>query len=219
MPIGNLDIQEQVIEELAFDPTVTSNDIAVTASNGVITLRGTVPNLTEKWNAVSAVKRVRGVRGIADELDVELPFEHRRDDSDIAFSIERRFTSSTVIPSTVTFVVKDGFVTLGGDVPWNYQREAAASEAGAVLGVRSVANEITVKPGTQLDPDQIKRKIRSEFARQADLDANHVTVDAATDEVILTGTVRTWFEHDKATQVAWSMPGVKQVKNRIVVTT
>ncbi len=193
MTIGNLDIQEQVLEELAFDPTVTEND--------------------------SAVKRVRGVRGIADELTVELPFDHRRDDGDIALSIERRFSSSTVIPKSVTFVVQAGYVTLNGEVPWNYQREAAASEARAVLGVRAVTNDITVKPGTPLDPDEIKRKIRSEFARQADMDANHVTVDAATDEVILTGTVRTWFEHDKATQVAWSMPGVKQVKNRIVVTT
>jgi len=211
----SLDLQEEIIEELAFDPRIASEDVAVTAAGGVVTLRGTVPSLAQKWDVEDDVKRIRGVRGIVNEIVVDLPQMYARTDTTIAQAIERRFESNSIIPSDVQFVVADGTVTLTGKVAWHFQAQEAAAEARRVTGVRDVFNVISVEPDVVATQDDIKRKIHSQFARAADIDANgvDVAVDGAT--VKLTGTVRTWLEHDKATQAAWSLPGVKHVDNRI----
>jgi osmotically-inducible protein OsmY len=212
-----LDLKEEVLEELAFDPRVDADDIAVTAADGVITLRGTIPNPTQRWHAIEAVKRVRGVRGIADELIVELPATHRRTDTDIALAIEQRFASSTMIPATVKFIVKDGHVALSGEVPWYYQMEEAESQARSVIGVKDTTNLMTVVSKASLSADEIKRRIRSELARMADIDADNINVGVADGLVTLTGSVRTSLERDKAMQAAWSLPGVQRVDNHVVV--
>src|SRR5579872_815219 len=108
MTTKSLDLKEEVIEELAFDPRITADDIAVTVQDGIVTMRGTVPSFNQKWEAEDAVKRVRGVRGIADELVVDLPATHARTDTDIALAIEHRLASNTIVPRGVKFVVKDG---------------------------------------------------------------------------------------------------------------
>ncbi|HVA26551.1 MAG TPA: BON domain-containing protein [Candidatus Baltobacteraceae bacterium] len=215
MSTKSLDLQEEVIEELAYDPRIAADDIAVTIKEGIVTLRGTVPTFNQKWEAEDAVKRIRGIRGIADELSVDLPSTHVRTDTDIALAIERRFASNTIVPNNVKFVVKDGRVTLSGEVPWYYQAQEAAYEARRVIGVRDVSNNITVKPVTSLKSDEIKRKIHSELQRMADLDAKSINVAVSDGTVTLSGSVRTWTERDKATQAAWSFPGVLRVENLI----
>jgi osmotically-inducible protein OsmY len=218
MTTKSLDLQEEIIEELAFTPRVDADDVAVTTNDGIVTLRGTVPSFIQKWDVEEIVKGVRGVRGIADELIVDLPGMHVRSDTDIARAIEHRFFSNASIPTTVQFVVKDGHVTLTGHVRWHYQSQEAALEARPVTGVRDVTNLITVKPAASFDAEEIKRKIRSAFARTADLEANNVAVEVSGDAVTLSGSVRTWYERDKAARAAWSLPGVMRVENRIDIT-
>jgi osmotically-inducible protein OsmY len=217
MTTKSLDLQEEVIEQLAYDPRIDAQDIAVTVFEGVVTLRGTVPNLIEKWEAEDAVKRLRGVRGIADELTVDLPNAHVRTDTDIALAIERRFTSNAMIPTNIQFVVNEGYVTLSGEVPWYYQSQEALYEARRVVGVREVSNCISIRPNKQLDSDEIKLTIRSAFKRMADLDAKDINVAVIDGKVTLSGSVRTWAERDKAAQTAWSLPGISRVDNLIAV--
>jgi osmotically-inducible protein OsmY len=217
MQTTKVDFQEDIIEALAFDPRITTDDIAVSVKEGVVTLYGTVPSLSEKWEAEEVVKRIRGVRGIADELIVDLPATHARSDTDIALAIARRFESNVIIPSDVRFVVKDGYVTLSGEVTWYYQSQEAAYEARRVVGVRDVANVITVKSSASPSAEEIKQKIHNALARTADAEADRIDVTVFGGVVKLSGTARTWLESDNAAQAAWSILGVTHVDNFIEV--
>jgi osmotically-inducible protein OsmY len=217
MQTRTLDLEEQVIEELAFDPRVTSDDIAVSVKEGIVTLRGSVPNFYQKWEVENVVKQVRGVRGIADELVVDLPTIHVRNDTDIALSIKHRFESNALIPSDVTFIVQDGSVTLSGEVSWYYQLQEAAYEARRVTGVRNVANLIMVKSLTWPDPDEIKNKIHASLQRTAAAEDKSINVAVSLGQVTLSGSTRSWVERDNAAQAAWSVPGVMHVDNFISV--
>jgi osmotically-inducible protein OsmY len=217
MTTKSLDLQEEIIEQLAYDPRIDAQDIAVTVLEGVVTLRGTVPNLIERWEAENAVKRLRGIRGIADELTVDLPTTHVRTDTDIALALERRFESNPRVPTNVQFVVKDGRVSLTGEVPWFYQSEEALHEARRIIGVKDVSNLISIIPNKQLNSDEIKWTIRSAFKRMADLDAQDISVSVADGKVALSGSVRTWGERERAAQTVWSLPGVASVENFIRV--
>jgi osmotically-inducible protein OsmY len=210
-----LDLQEDVIEELAFDPRITADDIAVTVQDGVVTLRGAIPSFFQKWAAEDAVIKVRGVRGIADELIVDLPGVHSRTDTDVALAIEHRFASSAIVPSSVKFLVQDGHVTLTGSAAWNYQAQEAAHEAGRVNGVRDIANQIVVEPKVLLNAETVKDAIIAELLRVTDVNAGNIHVVVLDGTVTLTGSARTWFEHERAAQAAWNVPGVRRVENFI----
>jgi osmotically-inducible protein OsmY len=220
--IDQLALQEDIVEELAFDPRIVADDIAVATKAGIVTLRGSVPSLRQKWAAEEAVKRVRGVRGVADELLVDLPASHVRNDTDIAVAIQHRFSSNGVVPADVQFVVRDGHVTVSGTVQWYYQAHEVAHEAGRVKGVLGVTNHITIEKIDQVDAvntSEVRRKIHGLLQRAADLDANCISVAVKDGTVTLSGTVRTWLEHDKAVQAAWSVPGVSRVDNCIAIST
>jgi osmotically-inducible protein OsmY len=212
-----LGLQEDVIEQLAFDPRVDSDDIAVGVREGVVTLHGRVSSLSQKWLVEDIVKAVKGVRALVDELVVDLPATHVRNDTDIAISIERRFDTNSIVPRDLTLVVRDGNVTLQGEAEWHYQAQEAVSEARRVTGVKSVVNSIAIKGAARPDAAEIKRQIHGALQRLADVDAQNIYVTVSGSCVKLSGTAHSWAEHDNATLAAWSVPGVTQVDNSVSV--
>jgi osmotically-inducible protein OsmY len=180
-------LQKAVIEELEWDPELDSAHIGVAAKDGAITLSGHVSTYAEKWAAVKAAERVAGVVAVADEIEVRLPSSSKREDTDIAESIARALRSHVSVPDTVDAEVRDGFVTLRGDVDWSYQRDAAERVARTTVGVKGVSNLITVKP--KVKPTQIEQRIGDAIKRMADLDANQITVTTTDGTVRLQGRV------------------------------
>jgi osmotically-inducible protein OsmY len=208
-------LQDAVMTELEWDPELDSAHIGVAASKGAVTLSGHVSSYAEKWAAVRAAERVQGVVAVADEMEVRLPSSSVRDDSDIAESIARALSSHTSVPDSVDAEVRHGFVTLRGEVNWNYQREAAERVVRNTKGVKGVSNLITMKPRVQ--PAQIEQRIADAIKRMASLDANQITVTASNGTVHLKGRVHSWYEKRLAEQEAASAPGVSKVDNQITV--
>jgi osmotically-inducible protein OsmY len=213
--MNTITLEERVMEELAFDPQIISDDISISVSAGIVTLRGTVPDLTQGWQAVNAAKRVRGVIGVVNELTVELLGMHLRDDRDIAHDIQHRLASNTIIPKGVQFVVRNGVVTLTGETDWRFVRQEVEDDVRRVVGVRQIENMIVVR--TQpLRADDVVMTIYSAFERVGDTKSD---IEAFIDDgtVVLTGTTGAWVQRDHAERIAWSIPGVTYVDNRIVV--
>jgi osmotically-inducible protein OsmY len=208
-------IQEAVMKELEWDPALDSAQIGVAVSNGAVTLSGHVSSYAEKWAAVKAAERVKGVIAIADELEVKLPKTSVRDDSEIAESIAVALRSNVSVPDSVNAEVRHGYVTLRGEVDWNYQREAAERVVRNTLGVKGVSNLITVRP--KVKPAEIEERIADAIKRMASLDADQITVTATDGTVHLHGRVHSWYEKRLAEQEAASAPGVSKVDNQITV--
>jgi osmotically-inducible protein OsmY len=208
-------LQEDVLEELKWDPEVDAAHIGVAVKDGAVTLSGHVSSYAEKWAAVKAAERVEGVVAVADEIKVKLPSSSVRDDSDIAESIAEGFRSHVSIPDSVEAEVRNGLVTLRGEVTWSYQREAAERVARNTVGVKGVSNLITVKPSVK--PEQIEQRIASAIRRMANLDADQITVTTTNGTVQLRGRVHSWYEKQLAEREAKSAPGVTRVDNEIAV--
>lgn len=210
------DIKRDVEEELKWDPELDATDIAVNVKNGVVTLTGFVRSYAQKLQAERDVKRVAGVLGVANDIQVRLPVLDERPDPEIARdAVNALKTELPYSYENIKLVVKDGWVTLEGSVEWNYARERAESAVKRVRGVKGVTNAIEVKP--KVEPHEIRRKIEEAFKRNAEVDASRITVETHGSEVILRGTVRSWAERQEAERVAWSAPGVTKVDNRITI--
>lgn len=205
-------LQSDVMDELAFDPTVDATNITVTAKDGVVTLAGTVNSYAEKTAAEQAAKRVAGVHGIAEELKIEIPSLHQRNDADIARAAITAIDWSVNVPrNTVTVKVENGWLTLDGEVDWQYQKESAVRAVEHLNGIRGVSNLIVVKAAAT--PGDVTAKIRKAFERAAEVDANRVRVEMRDGIVTLRGTVHSWNEHDEAAHAAFSVAGVRAVEN------
>jgi osmotically-inducible protein OsmY len=210
------DIKRDVEDELRWDPGVDAADIGVAVKNGVVTLSGFVHSYGQKTQAERDAKRVAGVVGVANDLDVRLPVIDQRPDPDIvrdavsALKLELPFSSENI-----KVVAREGWLTLEGGVEWNYARERAESAVKNIRGVKGVTNSIEVEP--KVAPYEVRRKIEDALRRSAELDASRVTVEANGSKVILRGTVRSWAERQEAERAAWAAPGVTRVDNRIAI--
>jgi osmotically-inducible protein OsmY len=210
------DIRRDVEDELRWDPDIDATDIAVNVHNGVVTLTGFVRGYVQKYQAEADAKRVAGVVAVANDLEVRLPDIDERPDPEIARDAIARIKSELPYSwEKIRAVVKNGWLTLEGEVEWNYQRVRAEEAVRRVRGLKGVTNNIEVKP--QVAPAEIKRKIEEALRRAAEIDADRITVETVGSEVILRGTVRSWAERQEAERAAWSAPGVAKVDNRIIV--
>lgn len=206
------DVREDIGREFEWDPQITSTDIAVAVNDNVVELSGFVSSLAEKDAAERAAKRVRGVRGVANDLQVT-PASMRNDPEILREVLEHIGTHVFVSPQQITATVRDGWVALEGTVDWQYQRRLAESGIQTLRGVRGVTNRVVIKP--RVDVTDVKMKIEEALKRSAEVDADHITVDADGTLIRLSGTVGSWIEKDAAEQAAWAAPGVSQVDNRI----
>ena len=210
------ELKRDVEDELRWGTDITSDEIAVAARNGVVTLTGFVKTYGEKMEAETAAKRVLGVVAVANDIEVRLPEIDQRPDPDIARDVVAAIKSQTpLVADRIKAVIKNGWVTLEGQVDWFYQRERVSNAVHRVNGVKGVTNSIELKP--QVAPTDIKRKIEQAFRRSAEVDAQRITVEANGGDIVLKGSVRSWAERREAERAAWAAPGVRHVEDRLVV--
>jgi osmotically-inducible protein OsmY len=214
--MSNDDVQRYVTDELFYDPKVDNKAIAVSADDGVVTLRGTVGSFREKREAKQDAQRVHGVKDVKNELDVRILTEDRRDDADLRGDVLRALVLDSLVPATIEAKVDDGWVTLTGTANWQFERDEADFVAGNIAGVVGVENEIElVAPGPSAH--DVEHAIKKAMERNAKLDAESVDVESSNGTITLHGTVSSWADHDEAVSAAWSAPGVTRVKDHIVV--
>ena len=209
-------IQRDVLAELKWYARVQPNEIGVAVKDGIVTLIGWVDSYTKRWAAEEAARRVRGVKAVANDIEVRLPSSAERTDADIAAAALHALKWDALIPDDqVKVTVSKGWITLDGEVNWQFERDDAERVVRRLTGVRGVTNLIKVK--TRPTPSELKQKIEDALVRSAETDADRITVEVQGSKVILKGTVRAWAEKQEAERVAWSAPGVTSVDNRITI--
>ncbi|GAB6140572.1 BON domain-containing protein [Methylosoma difficile] len=209
-------LQTDVIDELNFEPSINAAQIGVVAKNGIVTLSGCVNTYSEKWNAERATLRVSGVKALAVEMEVTLLGLSKRTDTDIARAAESVLEWTSFLPNkSVKLMVEDGWITISGEVDWDYQREAAADAVRYLMGVTGVSNNVTIK--AKVASEVIKTDIEAALKRRASRDAQAIVVEVQGNNVTLSGKVHSWSERDLATHSAWCSPGVHNVKDKMVI--
>jgi osmotically-inducible protein OsmY len=209
-------LKADVSQELEWDPSINATTVGVSVKDGVVTLSGHLQTYAEKLAAERAVQRVAGVKAVAVELDVLLAPNHVHSDTDIAQAIESALKwQAFVPPERVQVKVEHGWVTLGGEVDWDYQRSAAAKAVRPLRGVVGLDNRITLKP--QAKPGNISQRIQEALTRHAQREARDIAVAVSGSTVTLSGRVDTWAERRAVQGAAWSAPGVTEVINHLSV--
>lgn len=210
-------LRQSVIDELEFDPSVDASGIGVIASDGIVTLSGHVVSFAEKAAAEDAARRVRGVRAIAQEIEVRAATSKKTADDQIAGRAIDILRWNAVLPRhDIDVTVSGGWVTLSGEVGWHYERRAAEDAVKLLGGVHGVVNNITVKP--RVNPGDVQKQIEAALRRSAAIEAAGIHVRVIdTGKVRIEGHVRTWQEHDIVARAAWSAPGVRVVEDRLTV--
>ncbi|MDO8179965.1 MAG: BON domain-containing protein [Undibacterium sp.] len=214
--ISDREIKKNVEAELQWDPDINTTDIAIAVKNGVVDLAGYVPSYAQKSQAESDVKRIAGVVGIANDLEVRVPHVDKKSDPEIARdAVTALKIQLPTLHENVKVIVRDAWLTIEGSTEWQYLKERAEDAVRHLKGINGVTNNIVVKP--KVSPLEIKRKIEEALKRSAEIDANRIIVESHDGEVILKGSVHTWFERKEAERAAWSAPGVKKVDDKIFI--
>ncbi len=209
-------MKQTVLDELNWEPSIDAAHIGVTARDGVVTMTGHVASYAEKCAAERAVERVSGIKAVAQELEVRYPFSNTNGDEDIAQRAVQALSWDVFVPrDKVKIKVTKGLATLSGDLDWQYQKGAAESVIRRLSGVTGVANEIKIKPSVKAS--DVRDKIKAAFVRNAQIDADDITVATDGGKVTLSGNVDSMHERSMAQNTAWSAPGVTQVEDLLTV--
>ena len=211
-----LKLQQRVIDELEFEPAVNAAHIGVSVRGGVVTLTGHVESFAEKFAAERAARRVKGVTGVAQEIEVRLAEDKKTADDEIAQRAVKLLEWDVAVPSDAIAVkVEHGIVTLAGTVDWGFQRAEAEYDVRKLGGVKGVVNLIAIRP--KVRAEEVRSRLNAAFERNADLEAKHLTIDVIDGKVVLAGEVASWAEREAAERAAWSVPGVTAVDDRIAI--
>ena len=214
----DVEIQKDVMDELAWEPILTATEIGVAVKNGIVTLSGTVDMYRKKLLAERAVKRVEGVKAVAEDIEVKILPNGKKNDTEIAEAVLLGLKwHSGLQDGSIRVKVEDGWVTLEGEVEWEFQRLAALRMIENTIGVVGISNNIKIIP--ILSKGEIKKKINAAFHRSATVDADKINITVDGNKVILTGKVRSYSERKDAENAAWLAPGVNKVVNELEIDT
>ena len=214
--MGDKLIRQDVIDELDFEPSIDAANIGVAVENGIVTLTGHVGTYAQRVAAEKAVRRVRGVRGVAEEIKVRLAGETPPRDEDLAQRAVQMLDWSVTVPKKAVQVqVQDGWVTLTGRVEWQYKKEEAYRSIRRLAGVAGIINKIEVAP--KASAPQVQSKIEAALKRNAELEANAIKVTVKDAKVTHEGKIHAWYERELAENAAWSAPGVRAVEDRLTL--
>lgn len=209
-------LQLDVMEELKWEPGVDHERIGVSVTDGVVTLSGSIGSYAEKLLAEKTVRRIKGVRAVAEDLKVRYDWQPKTSDSQIAKRVADILAWDPLVPKErINIIVEDGVVKLTGKVDWNYQRDLASEDTAKISGVVRIDNRVEVAP--PIATADVRHRIEQAFERQADLEAEEIKVEADGSKVTLTGNVSSWSKRNLAERAAWAAPGVTKIEDRLVV--
>lgn len=213
------EIYQDVTERLDFEPGIDPRHLSYSVHNGIVTVNGKAHSYLEKRLLVRTIRQIQGVKAIADEVSVKPVTDIRPDDNEIAVNAVRVLEWESLLPKgTIKVTVSNGEVTLSGNVPWYYQKQDAEKKVRYLAGVTSLNNQIAVKPALTIPTaSEVKERIRRELLRHVLLDAQKIAVEIVGTSITLKGTVQSWAEAKDAEHIAWSIPGVSHVDNKLMI--
>lgn len=214
--MDDITLRQNILDELEFEPSIDAANIGVAVDNGIATLTGHVSSYSQKETAERVVKRVKGVRGIAEEIEIRVFGTYETEDEDIARRAVNLIGWNVSVPKdSVQVKVQKGWVTLTGKVEWQYQKNAAADTVRDLAGVVGLSNMIEITP--RVSANDVRKRIEDAFKRDAELESHQISIEVSGGNVTLKGKVHTWSERTAADRAAWSVPGIKNVIDQIAV--
>lgn len=210
------ELQKNVMEELKWEPSIHSTEIGVSVKNGIVTLSGTVDTYLEKKTAEKIALKVLGVKGVAEDIVINLAFNHQKTDSELAQAVVDALKWNVLVPhEKVKVRVENGWVTTEGMVEWAYEKKAVEKAISGITGLKGLSNLVKIIP--KVNPEDVRKKITAAFQRSASIDADTIQIDHFGNRVVLSGKVRSYSERREAERAAWNVPGVSEVENNIEV--